>query len=112
MDAKVLVFMIGVILLGIGIYLKLCKLLDGVRDLTVLMIDMNKHVIGDADDPDSRMIKLSLKELIVNRCLEIENEIVRLRYGVFGGERSPSIDGINILDTLIDIKSTIGNKPE
>jgi hypothetical protein len=57
------------------------------------------------------MIKPSLKEIIVNRCLEIENEIVRLRYGIFGGERSPSIDKINILDTLVDIKSTISNKP-
>lgn len=111
MDAKLLVFMLAVILLGTGIYLKLCKLLDGVRDLTVLMRDMNKHVIGDADDPDSTMIKPSLKEIIVNRCLEIENEIVRLRYGIFGGERSPSIDKINILDTLVDIKSTISNKP-
>ena len=109
MDAKLLIFMITIILLGTGIYLKLCKLLDGVRDLTVLMRDMNKHLIGDADDPDSTMIKPSLKEIIVNRCFGIENEIVRLRYGIFG-ERSPSIDKINILDTLVDIKSTITNK--
>lgn len=109
MDAKLLVFMLAVILLGTGIYLKLCKLLVGVRDLTVLMRDMNKHVIGDADDPDSTMIKPSLKELIVNRCLGIENEIVRLRYGIFG-ERTPAIDGVNILDTLVDIKPMIANK--
>lgn len=38
---------------------------------------MNKHVLGDTDDPDSTMIKPSLKELIVNRCLEIENEIMK-----------------------------------
>lgn len=109
MDAKIMVFMAGVILLGTAIYLRLCKLLDGLRDLTILMRTMNKHVIGDADDPDSTMIKPSLKELIVNRCLGIENEIVRLRYGIFG-ERSPGIDGVNILDTLVDMKPMIANK--
>jgi hypothetical protein len=109
MDAKIMVFMIAVILLGTAIYLKLCKLLDGLRDLTILMGSMNKHIIGDADDPDSTMIKPSLKELIVNRCFGIENEIVRLRYGVFG-QRSPGIDGVNILDTLVDIKPMIANK--
>ena len=93
-----------------GIYLKLCKLLDGIRDLTILMRDMNKHIVGDFDDPGSTMIQPSLKELIVNRCLGIENEIVRIRYGVFGGERSPSIDRINILDTLLDIKAAIRNE--
>ena len=46
--------------------------MDGLRDLTILMISMNKHIIGDADDADSTMIKPSLKELIVNRCLGIE----------------------------------------
>ena len=110
MEAKIIVFMITVILLGTAIYLKLCKLLDGLRDLTILMRNMNKHVIGDADDPDSTMIKPSLKELIINRCLEIQNEIVRIRYGVFGGERSPNIDKINILDTLVDIKAAISNE--
>ena len=109
MEAKIIVFMIAVILLGTAIYLKLCKLLDGLRDLTTLMRSMNKHIIGNADNPDSTMIKPSLKELIVNRCLGIENEIVRLRYGIFG-ERTPGIDGVNILDTLVDIKPMIANK--
>ena len=102
--------MIAVILLGTAIHVKLCKLLDGLRDLTNLMGSISKHVIGNADDPDSTMIKPSLKELIVNRCLGIEHEIVRLRYGVFGGERSPAIDKVNILDTLVDMKSIIADK--
>ena len=102
MEMKIIFLVIAVVLLG-AIYLKICKLLGGVRELTILMRDMNKHIIGDPDDPDSTMIKPSLKELIVNRCLGIENEIVRIRYSVFGGERSPAIDKVNILDTLVDI---------
>jgi hypothetical protein len=109
MDGKTIIFMVIGILLGAAIYLKLCKLLDGVRDLTVLLRSVEKHIIGDANDPDSTMIKPSLKELIVNRCLDIENELIRIRDGVFG-ERSPSIDGVNILDTLINMKGTIADK--
>ncbi|MBI5582383.1 MAG: hypothetical protein HY892_01030 [Deltaproteobacteria bacterium] len=110
MDVKI-IFMISVILLGVAIYFKLCRLLDGVRDLTILLKGVEKHINGDANDPDSTMIKPSLKELIVNRCLDIENEIIRLRYRVYG-ERNPGIDGVNILDTLVDMKGTIADKPE
>lgn len=109
METSIIILMIAIIVLG-AIYLKLCKLLDSTRELTILMRETNKHIIGDPEDPDSTMIKPSLKELIVNRCLGIENEIVRLRYGVFGGERSPAIDKVNILDTLVDIQATIRNK--
>jgi hypothetical protein len=109
-ETKIIGIMVVVIFLGSAIYLKLCTLLDGIRDLTSLMRDMNKHIIGDADGYPDPLKDNSLKRLIADRCLGIENELVRIRYGVFGGERSPSIDKINILDTLVDIKATISKE--
>jgi hypothetical protein len=109
-ETKIILFVIAIVLLGL-VYLKIGKLLDTLRDLTTLIRDLNKHIIGDTDDPEYINIKPGLKGLIVNRCFGIENEIVRLRYGVFGGERSPAIDKVNILDTLVDIKTAIKNEP-
>jgi hypothetical protein len=100
LDARIIVFMVAVILFLTGIFFILCKLFDQLKDLTIVLKNMEKHLIGDEDHPDSMMIKPSIKELIVNRCFGIENEIVKLRYGLFG-ERRPSIDGVNVLDTLL-----------
>jgi hypothetical protein len=106
--ATATVFVIIVVILGIAIYRKLCNLLDGLRDLIALMRDTHKHIIGDADDLDSIMIKPSLKELITDQSFKIQNEIARIRYGLFG-ERSPSMDGMNILDTVVDIRDAVGS---
>ncbi len=63
----------------------------------------------EEDDPDDE-ITLSLKRLIAERCLAIENELVRLRYSI-NGERNPGLDKVNILDTLVDIKAAISTLP-
>ncbi len=114
MEPKLLSWFI--MICGAAIVFMLAKLLNRLSDLTsrlsdltILMIDLKKHITGDADDPESVMIKPSVKELIANRCLSIEQEIARLSCAVFG-ERSRGKDGINILDTLVDIKAEISDK--
>jgi hypothetical protein len=56
------------------------------------------------------LIQLLMRtEVLENNVSEIRHsKLPRIEYGIFG-EQKPSIDKINILDTLIDIKAEIKN---
>jgi hypothetical protein len=67
------------IILLCGIFFKLCKILDGIRDTNIMLNDMNNYIHGENFNNETAS-GIDLKALIAERCLGIENEIIRLKY--------------------------------
>jgi len=95
-----IVFIIMVSFFLLVIYIKLCELFRGIVELSKLLSESNKHINGNFPT------EASIKDLIADKCFRIEDELVRLRYAVFGAD-IPKSHGANILGILRDIKTTI-----